>query len=154
MPESNKLQGELQSILHPIIGPKKEITDLTGRTAVVTGGALGIGFEISRHFALNGCKVIMLNRKEEQGQEAIEKIKSEKADAQVEWKPIDLGSLNEVKKVGDELRDSLDRLDLLICSAGINTNSFGLDADGYDRHFGVNWVGSSVLIALEPVACC
>jgi len=33
----------MQAILHPIIGPKKEITDLHGRTAVVLGGANGIG---------------------------------------------------------------------------------------------------------------
>jgi hypothetical protein len=33
----------MQSVLHSVIGPKKEIHDLTGRTAVVTGGALGIG---------------------------------------------------------------------------------------------------------------
>jgi NAD(P)-dependent dehydrogenase (short-subunit alcohol dehydrogenase family) len=29
----------------------------------------------------------------------------------------------------------------LILSAGINANQFGLDADGIDRHFGVNWLG-------------
>ena len=33
----------MQSVLQPIIGPKKEIHDLNGRVAVVTGGALGIG---------------------------------------------------------------------------------------------------------------
>jgi hypothetical protein len=33
----------MQSVLQPVIGPKKEIHDLTGRVALVTGGALGIG---------------------------------------------------------------------------------------------------------------
>jgi hypothetical protein len=33
----------MQSVLHSIVGPKKEIHDLTGRVALVTGGALGIG---------------------------------------------------------------------------------------------------------------
>jgi hypothetical protein len=33
----------MQAVLHPIIGPKKEITDLHGRIAVVLGGAMGIG---------------------------------------------------------------------------------------------------------------
>jgi len=33
----------MQAILHPLIGPNKEIHDLTGRVAVITGGALGIG---------------------------------------------------------------------------------------------------------------
>jgi NAD(P)-dependent dehydrogenase (short-subunit alcohol dehydrogenase family) len=29
----------------------------------------------------------------------------------------------------------------LILSAGINANQYGEDADGIDRHFGVNWLG-------------
>jgi hypothetical protein len=35
--------GGLQSVLHNIVGPKKEIHDLSGRTAIITGGAKGIG---------------------------------------------------------------------------------------------------------------
>jgi hypothetical protein len=34
---------KMQSILHSIVGPKKEIHDLDGRVAIVTGGAFGIG---------------------------------------------------------------------------------------------------------------
>jgi hypothetical protein len=33
----------MQSALHAVVGPKKEIHDLNGRVALVTGGALGIG---------------------------------------------------------------------------------------------------------------
>lgn len=33
----------MQAVLHSIVGPKKEIHDLHGRVALVTGGALGIG---------------------------------------------------------------------------------------------------------------
>lgn len=33
----------MQSILKPVIGPKKEVHDLGGRVALITGGALGIG---------------------------------------------------------------------------------------------------------------
>ncbi len=109
----------------------------------------------------------MTNRKEEQGDEAISKIKKEASEqgkeVKVEWVGCDLGSLKEVKEVFTGLRDRLDRLDLvselkpgkagrwrevaaknspqppqLILSAGINSNQYGLDNDGYDRHFGVS----------------
>jgi hypothetical protein len=33
----------MQPVLHPVLGPKKEIHDLSGRVALVTGGAFGIG---------------------------------------------------------------------------------------------------------------
>lgn len=132
----------MQSILHPIVGPKKEIHDLDGRVAVITGGAFGIGYEIARAFVENKARVIMINRKEEQGQQAISKIKEEVGEhAKIEWLPCDLGSLKEVKKVFSDLRERESRLDLLILSAGINTNQYGEDADGIDRHFGVNWLG-------------
>lgn len=132
----------MQSVLAPILGPKKEMHDLSGRVAVVTGGALGIGFEISRAFALNHARVIMVNRKEEQGTEAIAKIKQEAGkDVQIEWIGCDLGNLSEVQKVFSGIRKREKRLDLLMLCAGINANQYAEDSDGIDRHFGVNWLG-------------
>jgi len=55
----------------------------------------------------------MINRKEEQGQEAIDKIKKEKADAKIEWLPCDLGKLSEVKEVFSGIREREPRLDLV-----------------------------------------
>lgn len=52
-----------------------------------------------------------------------------------------MGQLAQVRDVFGNLRRSIDRLDFLVLSAGINTNQFGLDADGIDRHFGVNVLG-------------
>lgn len=44
---SKILNPKMQSAFHPILGPRREIHDLTGRVALVTGGALGIGFAAS-----------------------------------------------------------------------------------------------------------
>jgi NAD(P)-dependent dehydrogenase (short-subunit alcohol dehydrogenase family) len=132
----------MQSALHSVIGPKKEIHDLHRRTAIVTGGALGIGYEIARACVLHGARVIMVNRNGEQGDVAIKKIKEEVGeDAQIEWVGCDLGNLKEVKDVFTGIRDREERLDLLILSAGINANQYGETADGIDRHFQVNWLG-------------
>jgi NAD(P)-dependent dehydrogenase (short-subunit alcohol dehydrogenase family) len=134
----------MQSILQKTTGIGPQIVkpeNLEGRVAIVTGGALGIGYEVSRALAHAGCKVIMVNRKEEQGTAAIDAVKKETPDAKLEWKECDLGNLAQVREVFGNLRESLDRLDYLVLSAGINTNQFGLDADGIDRHFGVNFLG-------------
>ncbi|KAL7421312.1 hypothetical protein Q5752_004197 [Cryptotrichosporon argae] len=146
----------MQSVLGSIIGPAgPEKADLTGKTAVITGGALGIGFEVAKKFALYGAKVVLLNRKEDQGEAAVAEIKEavakEGKTAQAEWRHLDLGSLKNVKEVTAELK-KLDRIDLLICSSGINTNQPGFDADGIDRHFGVNALGHYYFInQLYPV---
>ncbi|KAL3464551.1 hypothetical protein BJX64DRAFT_298360 [Aspergillus heterothallicus] len=139
----------MQSVLHPIIGPKKEIHDLTGRVALVTGGALGIGYEISRAFALNGARVIMTSRKEDQGDAAIKQIKEESGQkAKIEWIHCDNGNLNEVKEVFTGIREREERLDLLILDAGINANKYGTTHDGIEHLFQVNWLGNFYIVNL------
>jgi NAD(P)-dependent dehydrogenase (short-subunit alcohol dehydrogenase family) len=90
---------------------------LLGKVALVTGGALGIGLEVSEFFAKMGARVIMVNRKEEQGDAAIERIKKacqdEGKEAKIEWVGCDLGNLKEVKEVMTEQASKLDRLDLV-----------------------------------------
>jgi NAD(P)-dependent dehydrogenase (short-subunit alcohol dehydrogenase family) len=103
----------MQSVLQPILGPKKTVEDLSGRVAIITGGAFGIGYEISRTFVLNGARVIMVNRKEDQGQEAIDKIKEEAgSDAKIEWVPCDMGNLAQIREVASRFVEE-ERLDLV-----------------------------------------
>jgi hypothetical protein len=56
----------------------------------------------------------MVNRKEEQGEEAIKKIKEECGqDAKIEWEGCDMGTLKEVKEVFTKIREREERLDLV-----------------------------------------
>jgi len=140
----------MQSVLAPLIGPAKPtIPDLHGKTAIITGGALGIGFEIGYAMALAGARVIMLNRKEEQGEEAIKKIKENASiKVDVEWRGVDLGDFKQTGEVFKKLAETEERCDYLILSAGINTNQFGLAASGIDRHMSVNAIGHFYAINL------
>jgi NAD(P)-dependent dehydrogenase (short-subunit alcohol dehydrogenase family) len=118
----------MQSILQKTTGIGPQVVKpehLEGRIAIVTGGALGIGYEVSRALAHAGCKVIMINRKEEQGQDAISAIQNEKSNADIDWKECGMGNLAQIREVFGGLRESLDRLDFLVLSAGLNTNQFG-----------------------------
>ncbi|OAA53151.1 short chain dehydrogenase/reductase family protein [Cordyceps fumosorosea ARSEF 2679] len=112
----------MQSALHKVVGPEEvQPQNLSGRVAVVTGGALGIGYE---------------------GDAAIEEIKRQtKGGADIDWKECDLGNLAEVRSVFGGLRESLERLDYLVLSAGINANQYALDHDGIERIFAVNYLG-------------
>jgi NAD(P)-dependent dehydrogenase (short-subunit alcohol dehydrogenase family) len=91
----------------------------------------------------------MVNRKEDQGEDAIKKIKEEVgSDAQIEWEQCDLGNLKQTKEVFTRIRERESRLDLLILSAGINVNQYGETVDGIDRHFHVNWLGQFYAVNL------
>lgn len=56
----------------------------------------------------------MVNRKKDQGQDAIEKIKEESSGkAKIEWLPCDLEDLKQVKEVFEGVREREKRLDLV-----------------------------------------
>jgi NAD(P)-dependent dehydrogenase (short-subunit alcohol dehydrogenase family) len=56
----------------------------------------------------------MVNRKEDQGEEAVKKIKEEAGEnAQVEWVGCDMGDLKQIKEVFTGIREREERLDLV-----------------------------------------
>ncbi|CAG8791349.1 23919_t:CDS:2, partial [Dentiscutata erythropus] len=67
--------------------------DLTGKVAIVTGGNDGIGYFTCRELARKNAHVFMLGRNIERCQTAIEKIKSETGNKEIEFLPLDLRSL-------------------------------------------------------------
>ncbi|EEP81258.1 conserved hypothetical protein [Uncinocarpus reesii 1704] len=133
----------MQAVLGKVgVGPSKVLHDLSGKTALVTGGAQGIGYEVAKAFSSVNARVIMVNRKEEQGTAAVKAIKDEMgAGANVEWVHCDFGNLKEVQSVFTKIREKEDKLDLLVMAAGIGANKFALTEDGLDRLFEVNWLG-------------
>jgi NAD(P)-dependent dehydrogenase (short-subunit alcohol dehydrogenase family) len=57
------------------------IADFTGKTAVITGGASGIGFGLARAFARRGMNVMLLDREAEPLAAAVETLKAMQAKA-------------------------------------------------------------------------
>ena len=45
----------------------KDLLDLTGRVAIVTGASQGIGASIARRFAMAGARVVVHYRRDRQG---------------------------------------------------------------------------------------
>ena len=57
------------------------MNDLTGKTAVVTGGASGIGFAIAERFGSAGMKVVLADVEEPALDAAVERLASNGVDA-------------------------------------------------------------------------
>ena len=56
----------------------------------------------------------MVNRKQDQGLAAIEKIKKDAGtDAMIEWLPCDMGNLKQIKETFTKFREQEERLDLV-----------------------------------------
>jgi NAD(P)-dependent dehydrogenase (short-subunit alcohol dehydrogenase family) len=120
------------------------VPDQTGKTIFITGANTGIGYDTARVLAERGAKILLGCRSETKADEAIAKIKSVKADANVIWIPLDLASLASVKEAAEQVNQE-SRLDALINNAGVMMPPKEVTTDGFELQFGVNHLGHFAL---------
>ncbi|MCL6454211.1 MAG: SDR family oxidoreductase [Alicyclobacillus sp.] len=122
-----------------------DMPELHGRVAVVTGANSGIGLEATRALAAKGAHVILAVRSAERGQAAVRSIQDTAPNAAVEVVPLDLGSLESVRRFAEVVLQRFPTLDLLINNAGVMGVPFGRTADGFELQFGTNHLGHFAL---------
>ncbi len=134
-----------------------DVGDQQGRTAVITGGNSGIGFEAARVLAARGATVVLACRDQAKADQAASQIAAEVAgaagatggaDARVETVRLDLASLASVREAAEELRERYPRLDLLINNAGVMMPPYGRTEDGFELQIGTNHLGHFALTGL------
>nr|XP_020491332.1 dehydrogenase/reductase SDR family member on chromosome X-like [Labrus bergylta] len=116
-----------------------------GKVAIVTGGARGIGYEVVRHMARLGAHVIIGGRNEQEGLAAIRKICEEYKEAKVEFMKLDLASLQSVHQFVQRFKEQDLQLNILVNNAGVMLVPEGHTEDGFELHFGVNYLGHFLL---------
>jgi NAD(P)-dependent dehydrogenase (short-subunit alcohol dehydrogenase family) len=84
----------------------------------------------------------MTARSEEKATTAIGKIKAIDSTSQVEFLHLDLESLENVRTAAETFLRKEDRLDILICNAGVMTRDLELTRDGIAKDFQVNHLGN------------
>ncbi len=91
--------------------------DLTGKAAIVTGAAQGIGKSIAEALARNGARVIIADVRQEQGRAAAEAL-----GACASFVACDISDPGEVRSLIGAAVDRFGRLDVMVNNAGINSN--------------------------------
>lgn len=94
------------------------MTLLSGKTAVVTGAARGLGQAIASGFAEQGARVLLLDRDAEAVAEAAARIAA--AGGQAEPVALDVSHRDEVLAFGRDTAARLGRVDVLVNNAGIS----------------------------------
>ena len=92
---------------------------------VVTGANRGIGFEISRQLATRGAQVVLTARNTEAGKVAVKKLAAQ--NLTVQFQLLDVTSRKSIVALGEFLKRTYGRLNVLINNAGIIEKS---DASG------------------------
>ncbi len=118
-----------------------------GKTVIVTGANTGIGFVMAKALATKGASVVMACRSVERGKRAMQSIKTDAPDADVEVMQMDLNSLDSVRDFSEKFKKERSKLDLLINNAGV---MFLRDQtkEGFDAQFGINHLGHFALTML------
>ncbi|HET9379065.1 MAG TPA: oxidoreductase [Chthoniobacterales bacterium] len=136
-----------QESIHSGFGPTstaEEIlhgVDLSGKTAIVTGGYSGIGRETTRALAAAGATVVVPARDREKAKQTLGDL------PRVEQGRVDLLDPDSIDAFAREFLASNRPLHILINSAGIMAAPLSRDARGHESQFSTNHLGHFQLTA-------
>ncbi|KAF2135231.1 uncharacterized protein K452DRAFT_293377 [Aplosporella prunicola CBS 121167] len=127
--------------------PSRDIPSLTGKVIFITGGTSGLGAESVQQLAQKQPRAIYLSGRNAKNAEAlIERVKAVAPTTPLHFIQCDLASLPSVAAAAAQFLAASDRLDILMCNAGIMAHPPGLTSDGYELQFGINFLGHALLI--------
>lgn len=101
------------------MNPPSTLFDLSGKTALVTGGSKGLGKAIARGFAECGADVMISSRNADDLSAAAVEI-GDGLRVRVEWMVADMSDRSAVKALAAEAERRLGKVDILVNNAGIN----------------------------------
>lgn len=119
--------------------------DLSGKLAVVTGGAGGLGRETARALAAAGADVVIGGRSSSGVATAVAGLSEEHAGVNVWGFPLDLSELASVDAFADEVLALERPVDILIANAGIMATPLARNKAGVEMQLATNFVGHAVL---------
>lgn len=106
--------------------PLKNLFDLTGKTALVTGGSRGLGLQIAEALGEAGARVMLTSRKAADLEESAAHLASRGIDAK--WIAADASQPDDIQRVAREARAALGEIDILVNNAGA---TWGAPAEDY-----------------------
>jgi gluconate 5-dehydrogenase len=106
--------------------PIRELFDLSGQVALVTGGSRGLGLQIAESLGEAGARVMLTSRKAADLGEAAADLAGKGIDAR--WVAADASDPAQVQRVVDETLQRLGPIDILVNNAGA---TWGASAEDY-----------------------
>jgi len=114
--------------------------DLKNRTAIITGGAQGLGLDMAKRFLKSGAKVAIWDIDEDELKKAIKEI----GNPNLLYNVVDVSNYDNVKEIFTEIEKSLN-IDILINNAGITGSTSSLwdyDVDEWNKIVNINLMGT------------
>lgn len=128
---------------HP---PKDPQVSFEGKTIIVTGANVGLGFEAAVKFVAKGAsKVILGVRNISKGEIAAEKIEQRtgRKGATDVWQ-VDLGDYDSVKSFVEKVK-GLERVDSVVLNAGVYQGAYETSKYGWEQTLQVNTLSTTLM---------
>ncbi len=123
----------------------QQLFDLTGKTALITGGSRGLGLQMAHSLGEAGAKIVLSSRKASDLEESAAELKAAGIDAS--WIAADCAAQLDITRLADESIARLGHIDILINNAGAAWGSPAEDhsVEAWDKVMNLNIRGYFLL---------
>ena len=120
----------------------RELFDLSGRVAIVTGGSRGLGKEMATGLAEAGASLMLCARREQWLTPTVQELRD--LGFRVEGRICDVSKPQEVQAVVDDTITAFGKIDILVNNAGVSwgENPETMPLDKWERVININLTGS------------
>ena len=94
----------------------QQLFDLTGKTALVTGGSRGLGLQMAHALGEAGARIMLSSRKAADLEEAVAELQAAGIDAR--WIAADCALEADIHRLADETLERMGDIDILVNNAG------------------------------------
>lgn len=94
----------------------QQLFDLTGRTALITGGSRGLGLQMAQALGEAGARIMLCSRKAEDLEQATAQLQAQGIDTR--WIAADCADEQDIVRLADETLERMGPIDILVNNAG------------------------------------
>ena len=121
---------------------------MKNKNVLITGATAGIGLETAKSLAKKGANIYLVARTIDKAKSAVEEIKKYSGNDNIDFFIADLSSQQEVRRLAEEVKNRLKKLDVLINNAGATFQHFRLSEDNIEMSFATNHLSYFLLTNL------
>lgn len=123
----------------------QQLFDLTGKTALVTGGSRGLGLQMAHALGEAGARIMLSSRKADDLEQACAELQAAGIDAR--WVAADCAREAEISRLADETLQRMGEVDILVNNAGATWGAPAEDhpLEAWDKVMNLNVRGYFIL---------
>ena len=120
---------------------------LQGKNCLITGATGGLGKEIVKEFAKNGCNLFLTGRNKEKLNSLKNELKNYENEIKIDFEHADLSDVNDIQKLIDKTKNTFSNIDILVNCAGIFPVKLLSDStvEDFEKCFSVNVKAAFIL---------